>query len=189
MCFSRGLSTLGLSLALFSVGACSSALSTNEQAPQASSISAEVEGVPRVSEPLDAKAIDPCAILDSPQLKRLGVSPASAEDISSGAAARCAWTASDGSYLLDVVIDVNAGLGLAYVLRESFPAFEKLAIGSHPAVKFDPEDASQCRVWVGLAESQVMTTTARNLLNSAPPLCEKAEALASEVIDALRHRS
>lgn len=43
-----------------------------------------------------------------------------------------------------------------------------------------------CRLWVGLAEQQSMTAEARNLSLSAPPLCEKARALASEVLDALR---
>jgi hypothetical protein len=62
-------------------------------------------------------------------------------------------------------------------------------IDGYPAVRVDAEGDPTCRYWVGIASDQTFSAGASSLSTSAPPLCEKAEALASEVIDALRSRS
>ncbi|MEU7813347.1 DUF3558 domain-containing protein [Pseudonocardia sp. NPDC049154] len=145
--------------------------------------------VPTVDAPLDAAGVDPCAVLASDRLTRLGVSDQSARDFSNENAGRCAWKAVDNSFMLDLAVNVEAGLRFPYSIKGSFLSFQETEIDGYPAVNVDPVTAPTCSFWVGLAETQSFSAGASSLSTSAPPLCEKAEALAVEVIDALRNRS
>jgi hypothetical protein len=115
--------------------------------------------------------------------------PDSGSDFSNPRATRCSWKSADRSYGLDLAINVEAGLAFAYDVAPSFSAFQEAKIDGYPAVNVEPAGAPTCSYWVGVADNQSFSAGASSLSTSAPPLCEKAEALASEVIDALRSRS
>jgi hypothetical protein len=174
---------------VFLVGCTSGPPMAHSQPAVASAQSKPRTDVPQVSDPLDATGLAPCDVLAVNQLAQLGVSAPSARDFSNANAGRCAWFSDDQSFMIDFVLNVNAGLTFAYDVRDSLPAFEETSIAGFPAVRMDPGDGPVCSFWVGIAEDQSFSAGARNLSASAPPLCEKAEALASEVIDALRNRS
>ncbi|MFR9805393.1 DUF3558 family protein [Pseudonocardia sp. RS010] len=144
---------------------------------------------PSVEQPLNAVGLNSCATLDSVQLQHLGLDERSATDYSTNIATGCAWTANSGAFLATVGLRTDAGVQLAYDIQDSFPAFVVAEIEGYPAVYLDQADAITCRFWTGVADDQSFIAEVRSLDFTAPPLCEKAEALASEVIDALRERS
>jgi hypothetical protein len=183
------LSPLCFVAALLLVG-CTSKPADGQSRPAVTT--AQVESrteVPQVPDPLDAVGFAPCEVLAAGQFVELGVSHRSAQDFSNANAGRCAWVSNDESFMIDLAINVKAGLSFAYGIHDSLPAFEETSIDGFPAVHMDPPNGPVCSFWVGIAEGQSFTAGARNLSTSKPALCEKAEALASEVIDALRHRS
>lgn len=90
--------------------------------------------------------------------------------------------------MLDLAMKADAGLSFPYSIRESFLNFEEMEIEGYPAVHIDRPNGPVCTFWVGIAESQSFSAGARSLSTTAPPLCEKAWALAVEVLGALRNR-
>ncbi|MCE3556130.1 DUF3558 domain-containing protein [Pseudonocardia sp. RS11V-5] len=150
------------------------------------SVSAFEVAAPLVSSPLDARGVDACAVLQPDRLSALGASDETARDLASDNAESCSWTSLDGSFMLDLAISVEAGLRFPYSIKDSFLAFQETEVDGYPAVNVDPPDAPTCSFWVGIAETQSFSADASSLSTSAPPLCEKARALASEVLDALR---
>ncbi|GAA4684318.1 hypothetical protein GCM10023215_18860 [Pseudonocardia yuanmonensis] len=115
----------------------------------------------------------------------MGVARAPVGRDSNEFATRCAWISLDRSFELNLVINQAVGLERSAEMETHVPE----EVDGYPAVRVDVEGGPTCRYWVGIASSQTFSAGASSLLNTAPPLCEKAEALASEVIDALRNRS
>jgi len=92
----------------------------------------------------------------------------------------------DGTVGVNLVANFGAGLDrldrVASALEERTP----LTVGGYPAIRLDHVGSPTCRIAVGVADSQLISAEASELSADAPPLCPLAEALAEEVVSALR---
>ncbi|WP_372463080.1 DUF3558 family protein [Pseudonocardia kujensis] len=126
--------------------------------------------------------IDSCGVLDSAAAERLSIGVMSVDRDSSEFATRCSWIAKDHTFEVNLIINLAVGLDRSVDMDVHIP----VDIQGYPAVQVDADGGPTCRYWVGIASNQTFSAGASSLSTSAPPLCDKARALASEVLDALR---
>jgi len=101
-------------------------------------------------------------------------------------ATTCAWKSVDGAVGIELTANHGVGLELLDQLGGQLEERVPLAVGGYPAVRMDRLDSPTCRIAVGVADSQAFSAGASSLSTTAPPLCPLAEALAEEVVSALR---
>ncbi|WP_433506422.1 DUF3558 domain-containing protein [Pseudonocardia halophobica] len=128
------------------------------------------------------RGIDSCDVLDSAAARRLGVASQPVDHDSNEFATRCSWIGLDKNFEANLTMNEAVGLDRSVDLDVHIP----VEIQGHPAVQVDENGGPTCRYWVEITSNQTFSAGASSLSASAPPLCEKARALASEVLDALR---
>lgn len=136
---------------------------------------------------LDLAARDACGVLPSAAFSTLGVAPDPVERLMGPTATRCEWRTIDGHARLALVL--NYGVGLEDIELVAGGAVEELTpmtVAGLPATRVDHVDSPTCRIGVGVAPTQLFSAEASELSADAPPLCPLAEALAEEVVSALR---
>ncbi|WP_081924529.1 DUF3558 family protein [Pseudonocardia halophobica] len=166
--------------------ACSGPATTSVEQASAAPTAASTLQVPEIAEPLDASGLASCSMLGAERLRRLGLDESTGRDYSTNIATGCAWVAVDGNYMSSLGLRTDAGVQLAYDLRDSFPSFEEEEVDGYPAVHLGSPSSVSCQYWVGIAETQSFNVEVRNLTDSSPSLCGRARAMASEFLDALR---
>jgi hypothetical protein len=148
-------------------------------------------GVPRVPNPRDARGIAPCDLLTSAQLEAVGIDPATARTEQQNTAFRCVWRSRDklGGFEADNNSEARpngylAGLSSLYVFRETFAVFEPGELDGFPIVHADRDVGSDCTIYVGVADDQMLWTAA-GYVKGPVKRCDLALKMASSMLSNL----
>lgn len=148
-------------------------------------------GVPRVGDPRDARGIGPCDLLTDAQLDAVGIDPASAKTSQQNTAFRCSWRSRDklGGFEADNNSDARpngyiAGLSGLYAVRETFAIFEPGELDGFPIVHADRNVGSDCTIYVGVADDQMLWTAA-GYVKGPQKRCDLALKMASAMVSNL----
>lgn len=145
---------------------------------------------PRVAEPRDLRPVPTCQLLTPAQVESFGLDPGTAELIEDDGTEICQYRGRDGRSRADVTTAYRyevGGLDRLYRNREFIRVFRPGTLDGYPTVTTNPEDATvSCDFYVGVADDQILLTTANRLpSSSAPPPCQTARAIASAVLSNL----
>jgi hypothetical protein len=148
-------------------------------------------GVPRVARPRDARGIGPCELLTVAQLEAVGIDPATARTSQQNTAYRCSWRSRDklGVFEADNNAEARpngylAGLSGLYAVRETFAIFEPGELDGFPIVHADRNVGSDCTIYVGVADDQMLWTAA-GFVKGPVKRCDLALKLASSMLSNL----
>jgi hypothetical protein len=148
-------------------------------------------GVPRVARPRDARGVAPCDLLTVAQLEAVGIDPATAKIEQQNTAFRCVWRSRDklGVFEADNNSEARpngyiAGLSGLYAVGETFEIFEPGELDGFPIVHADRNVGSDCTIYVGVADDQLLWTAA-GYVKGPQKRCDLALAMASSMISNL----
>ncbi len=113
---------------------------------------------PPVSNPKDARGVQPCTLLTAAQASSLGLDPTRAEAGATADLVDCFWPSTQLPVTsVAVTIDTNPtrrGLTDTYLKRDTFRIFEPLVVDGYPAVRAEIEPSNDCTIYLGLSETQ-----------------------------------
>ncbi|MGQ0574694.1 MAG: DUF3558 domain-containing protein [Pseudonocardia sp.] len=149
---------------------------------------------PRVTDPRDLSAVPVCDLVPPAELARLGLDPASADDVVQKVddvqyVEHCSYRSRD---LLSGITLTSAhrldpgGLDRLYLNREFMSVFVPETIDGFPAVRTELDDGGACDINVGVADDQVLISGFHDIPGyEGPSPCDNARALASAVLATL----
>ena len=122
------------------------------------------QSVTPVSNPKDARGVEPRALLTAAQATTLGLDPARAKPGFTADLIDCRWPAAQPPVIsVSVTVDTNptrGGLTDTYLKRSTFPIFEPLVVEGYPAVRAEYGPSDGCTIYVGLSEHQDIRVSA-----------------------------
>lgn len=148
-------------------------------------------GVPRVARPRDARHIAACDLLTPAQLEGFGVDLATARSSEQNTGLRCEWRARNKLVRFEAVVAAGLGpsgfipgLSQLYFQRDTYDIFEPGELDGFPIVHADRDVNSDCTIYVGNADDQVVYTAAGSATGD-PKRCDIARAMASALLSNL----
>ncbi|MGQ0575318.1 MAG: DUF3558 domain-containing protein [Pseudonocardia sp.] len=150
----------------------------------------EVPAELRVRDPLDARGLDPCALLTPEQLRGSGLDPGSAEPNPGRYGPGCSWQLRDGSTSagIDLITDPNAAkLPDFWRLRGNAVVFEIRQVAGHPAIRSDYVP-NECDLALAIADYQIVGINAYADGRVLPDPCGPAVRMAELIIANLAAR-
>ncbi len=135
--------------------------------------------VPEIENPREARAADPCALMDTAALTEAGLSgPGTALDAAEGP--RCEWRG-EARRLLAVTLFTGAG-GLATLAENSAPTTTRVRLAGYPALETFTGEGEFCQYDVGTAPDQVVLVA---LDGGVPDSCTELQEIVPGVVGRL----
>jgi hypothetical protein len=135
--------------------------------------------VPEIENPREARAADPCALMDAAALAEAGLSgPGTPGDGAEGP--RCEWRG-EPPRLLAVTLFTGAG-GLATLAENSAPTTTRVRLAGYPALETFTGEGEFCQYDVGTAPDQVVLVA---LDGGVPDSCTELQEIVPDLVGRL----
>ncbi|MHA6785485.1 DUF3558 family protein [Pseudonocardia saturnea] len=135
--------------------------------------------VPDIENPREARAADPCALMDAGALAAAGLS-GPGTPVAAAEGPRCEWRGASPR-MLAITLFTGAG-GLATLAENSAPTTTRVRLAGYPALETFTGEGEFCQYDVGTAQDQVVLVA---LDGGVPDSCTELQELVPDILGRL----